>query len=327
MHGETRALLNVYLFSRNPTHNSLTFIEKSVTIPGNFTVDNTVCAQKENFFLPGNPLQSFHVIELADLELQTDIVLSHVPEAAEFVVFDRKQNPTWYFWSNRRMSMLSNASEYENKKASLSHVCYISEDLIPFVSFPDGPTLKIMRYIVFGFACAGAFFSLFPMLWYLCTVFKRDHRHLSFEKRFLTILSILNTVFCVNAVIGFLADSSASLANVSLITSWSSAITIAILLVYSIIGDVESSEDDNQPNPGTWQDIKKIKKKTFGNGEKKYLIYLLIWIMLVVAIMCLVFLLLAGTTGPDETSPYTLHYYAASLSKSFDTTWKNALIM
>jgi hypothetical protein len=302
--GDTNA--DVYLFSRNPAHGKLSFITKWATIPGNFSVDNTVCAQKDDFFLPGNPLHSFHVIELADLELQSDIVLSYVPEAAEFVVFDHRRSPTWYFWSNGRTSTLSNASEYESKKANLSHVCYINDNQIPFVSFPDGFALNIMTYVVLGVACIGVFFGTSSMLVYLCMAFKMAGP-LHFWQKFTTILSILTTAFCVNAVIGFFAGSSVSSANASLVTSWGSAITIAMMLLYLSVTSKSSSDDDV--------------------NEKKDLIHLLVWIILVIIVMILVFLLLAGATGADETSPYTLHSYATPLSRSFDATWKNAITM
>ena len=306
---------NVYLFIRNVTSSNLTYLDAKTSPLSSFAFSNTFCAQQPTgFFMPGNPLHSFLVIDREDMLMQESTVLTYVPSDMAFLVFDSKE-VDWYFWNDSSLHPLSNRSVYMDNSSAWSAVCYIDSDMIPFISLPELSIMTSLSYIVFPLACLGGLVALVAIIVYtrFCASQARRALKTSTLFLFLALLALFSTIYCTCSIggIGFFPISTTLIAQISVAIYWASMLAVLYILVLFYRRDsVHLYEHDEE-----------------GESLRKDLIFLSIYLLLFAAALILAFYVLRNALGTDDASPYTLHFYVDTLLGMADVINENIRIV
>lgn len=305
---------NVYLFIRNVTSSNLTYLDARTSPLRSFAFSNTFCAQEPTgFFMPGNPLHSFLVIDKEDMLMQESTVLTYVPSDRAFLVFDSKE-VDWYFWNDSSLHPLSNISAYNS--SAWSAVCYIDSDVIPFIQLPELSVMIFLSYVVFLLACLGGLVALVAIIVYtrFCASQARKAAKTSTLFLFLALLALFSTIYCACVIfgIGFFPISTTLIAQISVVTYWASMLAVLYILVLFYRRDSKHLH---------------YKHDEEGGSLRKDLIFLSIYLLLFAAVLVLAFYVLRNALGSDDASPYTLHFYVDTLLGMADVINENIRIV
>jgi hypothetical protein len=297
---------NVYLFIRDVTSSNLTYLDtKTIGSLGNFSSNNTICAQQSvGFFLPGIPLHSFQVIEYEDMTMQESTVLTYVPNNTAFLVLD-SQTMNWFFWNGSSPLLpLTNIADYLNNASAWSAVCYIDSDMIPipipFFELPELSVITILSYVVLLLACIGALVAFLAMIVYTRFAIIQTRRMVKVSTLFwfLALFALFSTIYCLCSIsgTGFFSVNTTLLAQFSVAAYWASMLAV-LRIVVLFLG----------------RDSLRLLATHGRRSQRKDIIFLLLYFLLLVAVLVLAFYALRNVLGPDDASPYTLHYYVNTL--------------